>query len=340
MTALHGLEGSARRRLGVLYRRSGIEHRYSCLERDFRDEMEDALFVPCHRSEPPGTAARMRVYAREAPALAERAARNLLSRPGSPPPPTIDHLLVVSCTGFSAPGVDVQLARSLGLRADVGRAVIGFHGCQGGLSALRLADLICRARPRSRVLIVCVELCTLHFQHEPTEENLLANALFADGAAAVLVTGRPEGEGPCLQVVAAASALHTGAGEEMRWEIGDHGFHLHLSALLPRVLGYGMRDLVVGALGLDPAEIHARASWAVHPGGVAILDAIAAAFELPPDALRVSRQVLRAYGNMSSATIYFVLARLMEELEPGFEDGFALAFGPGLSVEAARLRRR
>jgi len=288
----------------------------------------------------------MRIYAREAPGLAHRAVEDLLHRMdvrarGHTTAGDIDHVIVVSCTGFIAPGLDVALVQSVGLRSDVGRTLIGFQGCQGGLSALRVADAICRADPRSRVLVVCVELCTLHFQHEPTEDNLLANALFGDGAAAVLVCGDAVARtGPDLEITGAVTELRPDDGRLMRWEVTDHGFALSLSSLLPRTLARDLPDLLPAIAGSEaPSGVPAR-WWAVHPGGVAILDSVERAWALDPHALDASREVLRHRGNMSSPTIFFVLERFLSSDAGDDGPGLAVAFGPGISIEAVRLRKR
>ena len=188
MATAHRFPPAGARALRRIYDRTRIETRHSCLA-DYGRSAPDFDFFPRNPGlePPPSTGARLEVYCREAPRLAERACRDLFAGPGMPSPQEVDHVIAVTCTGFSAPGLDVAVVDALGLRPDVGRTVVGFQGCQGGLTALRLADAICRARPGGSVLIVCVELCTLHFRTDPSEENLLANALFSDGAAAVLV---------------------------------------------------------------------------------------------------------------------------------------------------------
>jgi len=346
----HGLEADRARRLRALFRTSGIRTRHSCLTAEWYGEA-------AARSRPRGTRERLGVYERAAPELAERAVRALFDGAPGVDPRSIDHVFLVSCTGMMAPGIDVELTRRLPLRADVGRSVIGFQGCQGGLTALRLADGLCRAAPQSRCLVVCVELCSLHFQSEPTDENFLGNALFADGAAAVLVEGAssaPHSRG--LRIDATRTLLVPGDASAMRWIVGDAGFELRLSAELPRLIGTSVRQAFEDFVLPGAGEV----SWAVHPGGPAILDAVERAFELAPEALGSSREVLRRYGNMSSPTVFFVLEHVMasrrnaESTVVGSGQGpaatpaigtpiggarpiVAMSFGPGLSVEAVRL---
>jgi predicted naringenin-chalcone synthase len=331
------LDRAAARRVRAVYRRSRIERRHSVLS---DDEHPLSLFgIRAAAGERVGTAERMALYREHAPPLALEACRALLADPAVPRPGAVTHVIVASCTGFLAPGLDVLLCRALELRADVGRTLVGFQGCQAGLSALRLADALCRADEDAAVLVLCLELSTLHFQASAADDDVLAGSLFSDGAAAALVAGRrvPR-RAAALEVERAATCLHADSLEHMTWEVGDEGFALHLSRLLPRLVGFEFLPFVAGELALgDPAE-RERRFWAVHPGGAAILDSLEAALGLPTEALAASREVLAGHGNMSSATIWFVLDRLRRH--PGLpERGAALAFGPGLSLEATLLRR-
>jgi predicted naringenin-chalcone synthase len=346
MRAVHAFDGPDARRLRTLYRRSGIERRHSCLTHDFTSESDRSPAAFFGRNDAdgasrhaPSTADRMRVYEREAPPLALAACAKLLREPGAPGPRAIDHVFVVSCTGFAAPGLDVELVSSLDLRPDVGRTLIGFQGCQGGLSALRLADYFCRAKPDGVALVVCVELCTLHFQREATDENLVANALFADGAAAVLVVGPDAvGGGPSFRIREVFTRMQGRDRELMTWRVSDLGFVMGLSSLLPRAVAREARATFATELAMTIDDLQAQAFWAVHPGGSAILDAVERALELHPRALDPSRQVLRRFGNMSSPTIFFVLREILDD--PALAGpGFAMAFGPGLSIEAARIEK-
>jgi predicted naringenin-chalcone synthase len=347
MASLHGMDARGARRLRAYYQKTRIAARYSVLPRDWTRADGGAFFRP---GEVPSTAARMEVFASEAPALAERAAARIFDGAGdstgrgrAPRPADVDHLVVVSCTGFLAPGLDVLLLRRLGLRSEIGRTLVGFQGCHAGLSALRLARDIASAHPARSVLIVAVELSTLHFQYEPTRANLLANALFGDGAAAVLVDGaevvRPPGT--ALEIASTETHLLPEGGEDMRWSVGDRGFTLALSERLPGILERHVR-------GLFAPE---GAAWAVHPGGATILDAVGRGLSLDEGALADARATLRDAGNLSSATIFFVLERMWRALATGRAavprgEGathgriVALAFGPGLTLEIARLSTR
>jgi predicted naringenin-chalcone synthase len=240
--------------------------------------------------------------------------------------------VVASCTGFTAPGLDLQLARRLGLRADVGRMIIGFMGCAAAVPALRAADAIVRADPAARVLVVNVELCSLHLRETEDIETALTFLLFGDGASAALVTAAPEGialEDFRAQIIPDSAGLIT-------WAIGDHGFEMYLSGQVPGRIAETLRQQTAptGLLRGEPADAYAL--WAVHAGGRTVLDAVEIGLALPRDALSRSRAVLRDCGNMSSATLMFVLAALLAEGATG--SGLAMAFGPGMVAETFRFR--
>ena len=305
-----------------MLQRSGIANRYSVLpERDTRLE-PDSFYT---RPDPPSTAERMAVYAREAPHLAERAARGL-----EQPLAGVTHLVVASCTGFLAPGLDQLLARRLGLDPGVERVMIGFMGCYAGVTALRSAGHIVRSDPDACVLVVAVELCTLHLQPANAAEPLLAMAQFADGAAAAMVSA----DGNGLALGEGLSMTLEDSDSLITWTIGDTGFAMHLSGAVPGRLAEALGDPAVAEAitsGNTPLSI---AAWAIHPGGRSILDAAQRSLGLPPERLAASRAVLHDYGNMSSASVLFVLHRLMAERPAS---GIALAFGPGLAMEGLRF---
>lgn len=355
MKRAHGADPHLGRRLDVLYRRSGIERRHSCLEDYGRDPAAFAFYPPDWQGPLPSTARRMAAYREAAPPLARAAAERALARRPGLAPPAVTHLIVTSCTGFYAPGLDVDLVAALGLSPQVARTLVGFQGCHAGVSSLRLADAICRGDPQAIVLVVCVELCTLHFQIEPSDANLLANSLFADGAAAAVVAADADGGasgasgdwkagGLRFTIDRAGSWLAAGTEREMAWTIGDRGFQMGLSALVPRLLGVEVGGFLEGALGIAPDALAALDFWAVHPGGPAILDQVERALGLAPPLLAPSRRVLADHGNMSSPTIFFVLERIAADLAAAATGpparGIALAFGPGLTLEAAALTAR
>lgn len=294
--------------------RAGIENRFSVLDgRDGRMDASGFYAGPVA----PSTAQRMQIYARDAPLLALKAIAGL------PDLGDITHLVVASCTGFMAPGLDQVIARRLNLSSQVERILIGFMGCYAGITALRTAAHLVRSQRQARVLVVTVELCSLHLQDSGEIESLLAMRQFADGAAAAIVCASGEG----LALGASLSETLEESAELITWTIGDTGFAMHLSGEVPARLADALINPAVAArLG----DISAIEAWAVHPGGRSILDAVERGLGLAPGKLDASRSVLSEFGNMSSATVLFVLERLMQQ-RPA--TGLALAFGPGLAME-------
>lgn len=275
----------------------------------------------------PSTAARMAIYAEAAPALAEQAVIAL------GPLPPITHLVVASCTGFVAPGVDQLLAQRLRLGGAVERTLIGFMGCYAAVAALRTARHIVLGDPGAKVLVVTVELSTLHLQDSGEIEPLLAMLQFGDGAAAALVSGETDG----FAIDRTFSATLPNSDSLIRWTIGDQGFAMTLSGEVPGRIAAALADpeirrQVTG--GRDASDI---AAWAVHAGGRSVLDAVEHGLGLPADALAASRHVLARYGNMSSSTLMFALADLLGRDVAG--DGVAIAFGPGLAAEGFGFSR-
>jgi predicted naringenin-chalcone synthase len=275
--------------------------------------------------EMPPTSERMAIYAEAAPALSIAATRQLKPLHG------ITHLVVASCTGFVAPGIDQIVARLLGLPHSIERTLIGFMGCYAAVAALRTARHIARSEPDARVLVITVELCTLHLQPENDLEQILTMLLFGDGAAAAIVSSEPEG----LEITDVFSTTLAESSELIGWKIGDLGFKMTLSGAVPARISEAAASPEFRAQIGDPEAVD---SWAVHAGGRTVLDAVEQGFRLPPEALEISRGVLHECGNMSSATLMFVLERILATGEP-IENGVAIAFGPGLAAEGFRYRR-
>jgi len=287
-----------------------------------------------HGTPPPGTAERMRIYAREAPALAERAARRALASAGIQAS-EIRHLIFVTCTGFSAPGPELVLAGALGLPASVERTVVGYMGCHGALNGLRVAQRSIVATGQL-ALVVCVELSSVHVQPDAERGSLVAASLFGDGAAAA-VLGPAEPVGGCgalIDLGSGASLIDHAQRDAMTWTIGDTGFRMHLSPELPRAIGDTLREFVDGfGLGTpDPGAL------CVHPGGPAILSQVESCLGLARGALVHSRAALREHGNLSSATLLFVLERALPSMREG-ASGLLLGFGPGLALEGLAFTR-
>jgi predicted naringenin-chalcone synthase len=319
-----------------LIRGSGIEKRHTVLA-DYDRTMDQRSFFPRTPDfQPePGTRARNDVFTHEAPRLGQRACEAL--------PPTgwqarVSHLVTASCTGFAAPGFDVTLARMLGLSPSVHRFHIGFMGCYAGFVTLKVADAICAADPDALVLIVHVELCSLHVHFSGDANALIADSLFADGAAAALV-GRSAhaalGRGSPLGVLGSACALLPDGAEDMGWTLGDHGFDMALSPRVPHLLRRHLDPALGGLLDSLDVKRDQILYWAIHPGGPAILDQAKQALGLDESAVASARDVLTQHGNMSSSTLWFLLERIRQEPRPGLI--YACGFGPGLTLESALL---
>jgi predicted naringenin-chalcone synthase len=335
--SLCGLTDKQRRLLPILYRQSGVSKRHSVVLTNGGDgpAAEQSFYGAAEQSaQGPGTAERMRVYAASATSIAAEACRKALAA-AEVQPEEITHLVTVSCSGFCAPGVDVQLIRELGLSAQTARTHVGFMGCHGALNGLRVARAFTDALPKARVLLCAVEICSLHHQYGWNPEQIVANALFADGAAAAVCTGaafEPE-QGPSLQLLSSASAVVPLTEDLMSWRIGDHGFEMGLSPRVPEVIRGTLQTWMSGWLADHGMAIDQVAEWAIHPGGPRILQACIEALALGPESVAASTAVLSEFGNMSSPTILFVLQRLMQESAAG--PWVLLAFGPGLTIEAA-----
>lgn len=329
-------DAAKRRLVHVLHERSGIERRHSVLA-DFLPETMPELYRRDENGAPvsPGTAARNAVYARASCELAVRLARKTLEGAAGFSAAEVSHVIFVSCTGFTNPGPDYHIIRELGLRADVQRYTLGFMGCYAAFPALRMAAQFCEADPGAVVLVVCLELCTLHLQFDDSPDSMLANSIFADGAAAALVSPRmPKPGQVVLRLRDFASCLVPQGEHDMAWDIGDSGFNLVLSSYVPNVIAANIRELLEDSLRRSDLSLADIDRWAVHPGGRAILDSVQKSLALPADALAISREVLRDFGNMSSATILFVLERMMLAANANVVV-CAMAFGPGLTVETA-----
>lgn len=341
-----------RRRLPSFYRKTTVERRGSVLLAEGNghtgSELDAAYPPPEHDADRgPGVEARMLEYAQQAGPLAHRAAAAALDDAGVAAG-DVDELVVVTCTGFASPGVDFQLIDSLGLSDDVGRTQVGFMGCHGAVNGLRVARGLAAADPGTTALLVCVELCTLHFQYGWNPQRVLANALFADGAAAAVVRGetgdRNEADHrnaataagrPGVALIDTASKRLPDSADDMTWRITAHGFAMTLSARVPALIEAHAGAWLGDWLGRRGVAVDDVAGWAIHPGGPRVVTAVERALRLPPGAGDASRGVLRDRGNMSSPTVLFVLRELLERGVRG--PVVLLAFGPGLVAEAALL---
>jgi predicted naringenin-chalcone synthase len=313
-------------------KKAGIEHRYSYFQPALDGEgryIDDKGFYTRNRF--PDTASRMRLFAAWAPELAQAAVEKLLSADERG---EITHLIITCCTGFSAPGIDLELIERCGLPSGIERTMIGFMGCYAAINALKLARHIVRSEASSRVVVLNLELCTLHLKETTDLEEMLAFLLFGDGCAASLVTAEPFG----VALDSFNALLVPDTRELITWNIGKQGFDMILSGQVPAGIVAGLqagKSKILGNLAPSAVDL-----WAVHPGGRTVLDAVERAFELPQEMLAPSREILRHYGNMSSGTVMFVLESLLQAApknEARGANGCAMSFGPGLVAETMRF---
>jgi predicted naringenin-chalcone synthase len=326
------------RLVAALYRKAGVQQRYTALPHEIAMQ-----WVPAEAGEAPlpsdlvlhgpTTGERMRFFAEHAPPLAGEASRRALLA-ADLPPDRVTHLVTVSCTGFDAPGVDVALIRGLELPPTTQRIQVGFMGCHGAINGLRTAQALAAGDPAARVLLCAVELCSLHYRFHWDPERIVANALFGDGAAAVVGDGRGL-DSSDWTVAATGSCLLPDSASAMTWRIGDHGFEMTLDARVPELIQRHLRPWLVEWLARCGHSLESIGSWAIHPGGPRILAAIEESLSLHRDATAVSREVLAEHGNMSSPTVLFILDRLRTRQAP--RPCVALGFGPGMFAEAALL---
>jgi predicted naringenin-chalcone synthase len=317
----------------TIYRRAGVASRYSVVLTASDGEL--AARQSFFGAVEPTTLDRMRKYEEEAGGLAVNACRRALEDAGLPAD-RITHVVTVSCTGFYAPSFDTSVIKGLNLPRTVSRTHVGFMGCHGLLNGLRVAQAYVEADAAACPLVCAVELCSLHHKYEWDADTIVANALFADGAAAVVGLGVGSGPGSAaFRLVKSGSVVIDDSEDAMAWKIGNHGFEMTLSARVPELICRHLRPWLAAWLSEQGLSVEGVGSWAVHPGGPRILTAVAEALALSPAALEVSESVLSDFGNMSSPTIVFILDRLRRAGAPG--PFVALAFGPGLAVEAALL---
>ena len=338
--------------LPALYRKSGVQRRGSVLlgPEDLQVTECQNFYQPASVAQPygPSTADRMKVFSQHAGPMLQRACVTAMDNSGQTIS-NITHLVTVSCTGFFAPGVDIALIESLGLDSNIQRTHVGFMGCHGALNGIRIAKAIVDATPSAVVLLGAVELCSLHQQYTDDAQQLVANALFADGAAA-LVVGVPNKNALSQEINLIANTPTTSQWSVvstlskwipkttglMSWTIGDHGFRMTLDPQVPNVIEANLENEMRSWLEGQSLRISDVDAWAIHPGGPRIIQASGKALGLSPQSLEVSQSVLADHGNMSSPTVLFILERLSQQ-RPNANYCVLLAFGPGLCIEAVLL---
>ncbi|WP_420594619.1 type III polyketide synthase [Deinococcus sp.] len=342
------LERRSQRLVGMIYNASAIDQRHSSIDElrrnpadgvgTFYDPVSGELLLS-------STKTRNDFYAQAAPKLFTLAGRRAIDACPEIAPADVTHVITVSCTGFYAPGPDYDVVRSLGLSPQTQRYHVGFMGCYAAFPALKMAKAFCEADASAVVLVISAELCSIHLRVNDDPDTLIASSLFADGAGAALVSARESLGSPArLRLDAFETTLTPpGVGEaDMAWKIGNEGFEMVLSTYVPDIIEAHIEGALAPLLGGDPALMGAPhreiERWAIHPGGRSILDKVQVALSLSDEQLAPSREVLRLYGNMSSATVLFILKDLLENAEAG-ERICSMAFGPGLTVETGLMTR-
>lgn len=342
-----------RRLLRMLFRRSAVQNRHTCVPHPIAYEWianetngdgyagngaetgNGSVATVMKRTVKwgPTTRERMQLYAEFASPLAKQAVGRAFEDAGVSPG-DITHLVTVSCTGFDAPGIDIELIDSLKLPATTQRINVGYMGCHGAINGLRAAQGIAASQPGATVLLSATELCSLHYRFNWDDEGIIGNALFADGSAALVVgSGARTSSVPSFQLRGTGSCLIPDSRHVMSWKVGDHGFEMKLTAEVADKIVAHLRPWISEWLAQYGHTVESVQSWAVHPGGPKILSAVEEALSLPAESTQVSHEVLAQYGNMSSPTVLFILDRMRRANAP--RPCVALGFGPGLYAEAA-----
>jgi predicted naringenin-chalcone synthase len=319
-----------KRKLSFLYGHSGIGQRYSVIE-DFSKAAGDWTFIPNEKNAAfPSLEKRLALYQQYALPISLNAINNCID--GFISAKEITHLITVSCTGMSAPGLDLQIAEALDLSPDLFRTSVNFMGCYASIHAMKIAKMICDSTTDANVIIVSTELCTLHFQKEFTIDSAASSLLFSDGSAAILVSNTNVNTRP-LSLKNFYSLVSLKGKNDMAWEINSKGFLMKLSSYIPQLIQEDISKLVETSLqkaGLKQEEI---THWCIHPGGKKILDVIQKQLQLTDEDLKFSTDILSKFGNMSSTTILFVLKEMMATIKEKDAVIFGVAFGPGLTME-------
>ena len=339
-----GMSRLATRLVGAAFDSSGIERRHSAVtEMDLSADVEGSqtpqfFDATTRQILNPTTGARNELYVQEASRLYVDAAVAAMASADGIDKTDVTHVITVSCTGFFSPGPDYLIVRGLDLDPAVQRYHLGFMGCYAAFPAMRQAKTICDANPDAVVLVVSVELCSIHVRVSDDPDTILGSSLFGDGAAAAVITGRDHDGGRALQLDHFETVLTPVGEEAMAWNIGDNGFEMVLGTYVPKIIDAHIVDALAPLLAHDESltdhQYRDIEHWAIHPGGRSILDKVEAKLELDPAQLGPSRDVLRRYGNMSSATVMFVLKAILDDPDSvAGERVCSMAFGPGLTVE-------
>lgn len=327
------------RKLNTIFKASGINFRHSVLD-DYGRDTDFSFYPNTADFEPfPSTEKRIEVFRKHALGLSEQAVNQAISRMVDFDKSLITHLIVVCCTGMYAPGLDIDLVKKLNLPVTVQRTCITFMGCYAAFNALKVADAFCKTSNDAKVLIVCTELCSIHFQKNPTDDNLLANALFADGSAAVIMEATTKQKLKLIPENFESELMEDGE-KDMAWTIGNMGFEMKLSSYVPSIIKSGIHNLTARLMLKLKKNLSDIRYYAIHPGGKKILEAIEQELGIGKNQNEHAYHVLSNYGNMSSPTVLFVLYEVYKKLETRDNDEriLSFAFGPGLTLESMILR--
>ncbi|MDX1617869.1 MAG: 3-oxoacyl-[acyl-carrier-protein] synthase III C-terminal domain-containing protein [Balneolaceae bacterium] len=333
---------ATRRIIHRIYSQSGIDKRHTIVN-DFNANGDARFYFRKDGTlNVPTTEDRNKLYTRYAKKLFVEVGRSLLADHPTLNAEDITHVITVSCTGFFAPGPDYEIVNQLGLAPSTQRFHLGFMGCYAAFPALKMAESFCTSDKNAVVMVICLELCSLHFQNSERTDNLISASVFADGAAGALVSSRaPESGKTVIQLDRFATSIAKHSEQDMAWTIGDTGFDMILSSYVPEIIESNLRSSIQPLLESYDIGVPQIRHWAIHPGGRAILDKVEKNLELKSEQLASSRAVLAEYGNMSSATILFVLKHLAEQpTADESEQILAMAFGPGLTIESGLFAKR
>jgi predicted naringenin-chalcone synthase len=337
MKRIYGLDEKESRKLAFMYKQSEIETRYTIID-DYTEDSDRSNRIFSVDEAAANLDERMKIYNREALPLSVNAINNCLK--DKMPAEDITHLITVSCTGMSAPGLDLQIAETMNMRPEVFRTSVNFMGCYGAVHALKLAKLICDSTPDANVLVVATEFCSIHFQKDYTPDSASSTIIFADGSAAVLISNCMQSEKK-LQLTDFYSKVAYRGKKDMAWELSHRGFIITLSSYVPDLIEQDITSLVEEAARHSGLSIKDITHWCLHPGGKRIMNAIQKQLHLNDDDLRFSRSILSRYGNMSSPTVLFVLKDILESLDNDVPANvLGAAFGPGLTMETFLCTRQ
>jgi predicted naringenin-chalcone synthase len=325
------------RKLNALFSKSGINMRYSVVS-DFSDDKSKVNFFK-KNNELPNIEERLKIYKQKATPLAIESincALNKLNK--SPDNFQITHLITVSCTGLQAPGIDAEIISQLNLPDDIFHTSVNFLGCNAAFNALKIADIIAKTNENAKVLVVCVELCTIHFQPKNNDDNLLSNTIFGDGAATAIVVSDKYGAKNKLKGLTIKdfySLIYSKGKDLMGWNVKHVNFEMILDSRVPKFIGDAIDEIMAKSLNKMNLNRLKIDKWAIHPGGKKILDTIKYKLQLSDSDLKFSNKILENYGNMSSSTMLFVLNEVMQAEHDTHENIFSIGFGPGLSIETS-----